>query len=126
MGLLGEIKLTAHRLPRARGKAGAPPLLLIFENPADKISLLRRRKRLEKTHYTLDDDLTLAQQQRRRELWPTYLHLRQTKAGQPVSVLEGGGHLRRPQALARDPLNHRGPSDSGSPSLGEYSSSSVE
>eukprot|EP00899_Mesostigma_viride_P004745 jgi/Mesvir1/14271/Mv25159-RA.1 len=34
MGLLGEIKLTAHRLPRARGKAGAPPLLLIFESPA--------------------------------------------------------------------------------------------
>eukprot|EP00899_Mesostigma_viride_P029499 jgi/Mesvir1/9734/Mv12198-RA.1 len=44
----------------------------------------RRRKRLEKTHFTVDDDLTLAQQQRRRELWPTYLQLRQTKAGQPV------------------------------------------
>eukprot|EP00899_Mesostigma_viride_P007229 jgi/Mesvir1/16507/Mv10061-RA.1 len=38
----------------------------------------------EKTLFTLDDDLTLAQQQRRRELWPTYLQLRQTKAGQPV------------------------------------------
>eukprot|EP00899_Mesostigma_viride_P022547 jgi/Mesvir1/3477/Mv11968-RA.1 len=46
---------------------------------------IRRRKRLEKTLFTLDnDDLTLAQQQRRRELWPTYLQLRQTKAGQPV------------------------------------------
>eukprot|EP00899_Mesostigma_viride_P022300 jgi/Mesvir1/3254/Mv16393-RA.1 len=44
----------------------------------------RRRKRLEKTLFTIDDDLTLAQQQRRRELWPTYLQLRQTKAGQPV------------------------------------------
>eukprot|EP00899_Mesostigma_viride_P013142 jgi/Mesvir1/21829/Mv04214-RA.1 len=84
MGLLGEIKLTAHRLPRARGKAGAPPLLLIFDSPADKISFLRRRKRLENTPFTVDDDLTLAQQQRRRELWPTYLQLRQTKAGQPV------------------------------------------
>eukprot|EP00899_Mesostigma_viride_P029443 jgi/Mesvir1/9684/Mv12165-RA.1 len=51
---------------------------------ADKISFLRRRKRLEKTLFTPDDDLTLAQQQRRRELWPTYLQLRQTKAGQPV------------------------------------------
>eukprot|EP00899_Mesostigma_viride_P000352 jgi/Mesvir1/10317/Mv06179-RA.1 len=62
-----------------------PPLLLTFKNPADKIqSFLRRRKRLEKTLFTLDDDLTLAQQQRRRELWPTYLQLRQTKAGQPV------------------------------------------
>eukprot|EP00899_Mesostigma_viride_P022800 jgi/Mesvir1/3704/Mv14990-RA.1 len=81
MGLTGEIELAAHRLPRARGKAGPPPLLL---TPADKISFLRRRKRLEKTLFTLDDDLTLAQQQRRRELWPTYLQLRQTKAGQPV------------------------------------------
>eukprot|EP00899_Mesostigma_viride_P026102 jgi/Mesvir1/6677/Mv08906-RA.1 len=84
MGLLGEIKLTAHRLPRARGKAGAPPLLLIFDSPADKISFLRRRKRLANTPFTVDDDLTLAQQQRRRELWPTYIQLRQTKAGQPV------------------------------------------
>eukprot|EP00899_Mesostigma_viride_P014592 jgi/Mesvir1/23133/Mv07784-RA.1 len=63
---------------------GPPPLLLTFKTPADKISFLRRRKRLEKTLFTLDDDLTLAQQQRRRELWPTYLQLRQTKAGQPV------------------------------------------
>eukprot|EP00899_Mesostigma_viride_P028658 jgi/Mesvir1/8978/Mv14197-RA.1 len=84
MGLNGEIELVAHRLPRARGKAGPPPLLLTFKTPADKISFLRRRKRLEKTLFTLDDDLTLAQQQRRRELWPTYLQLRQTKAGQPV------------------------------------------
>eukprot|EP00899_Mesostigma_viride_P019785 jgi/Mesvir1/27808/Mv07489-RA.1 len=84
MGLTGEIELAAHRLSRARGKAGAPPLLLTFKTPADKISFLRRRKRLEKTLFTLDDDLTLAQQQRRRELWPTYLQLRQTKAGQPV------------------------------------------
>eukprot|EP00899_Mesostigma_viride_P029177 jgi/Mesvir1/9444/Mv09841-RA.1 len=88
MGLNGEIELAAHRLPRARGKAGPPPpLLLTFKrSPADKISFLRRRKRLEKTLFTLDDDLTLAgaQQQRRRELWPTYLQLRQTKAGQPV------------------------------------------
>eukprot|EP00899_Mesostigma_viride_P012608 jgi/Mesvir1/21348/Mv20838-RA.1 len=84
MGLTGEIELAAHRLPRARGKAGPPPLLLTFKTPADKISFLRRRKRLEKTLFTLDDDLTLAQQQRRRELWPTYLQLRQTKAGQPV------------------------------------------
>eukprot|EP00899_Mesostigma_viride_P017892 jgi/Mesvir1/26103/Mv06822-RA.1 len=84
MGLIGEIALAAHRLPRARGKAGPPPLLLTFKTPADKISFLRRRKRLEKTLFTLDDDLTLAQQQRRRELWPIYLQLRQTKAGQPV------------------------------------------
>eukprot|EP00899_Mesostigma_viride_P017096 jgi/Mesvir1/25388/Mv01427-RA.1 len=63
---------------------GPPPLLLTFKTPADKISFLRRRKRLEKTLFTLDDDLTLAQQQRRRELWPAYLQLRQTKAGQPV------------------------------------------
>eukprot|EP00899_Mesostigma_viride_P003091 jgi/Mesvir1/12783/Mv22836-RA.1 len=84
MGLNGEIELAAHRLPRARGKAGPPPLLLTFKTPADKISFLRRRKRLEKTLFTLDDDLTLVQQQRRRELWPTYLQLRQTKAGQPV------------------------------------------
>eukprot|EP00899_Mesostigma_viride_P008837 jgi/Mesvir1/17955/Mv13001-RA.1 len=84
MGLTGEIELAAHRLPRARGKAGPPPLLLTFKTPADKISFLRRRNRLEKTLFTLDDDLTLAQQQRRRELWPTYLQLRQTKAGQPV------------------------------------------
>eukprot|EP00899_Mesostigma_viride_P018124 jgi/Mesvir1/26312/Mv22495-RA.1 len=82
--LNGEIELAAHRLPRARGKAGPPPLLLTFKTPADKISFLRRRKRLEKTLFTLDDDLTLAQQQWRRELWPTYLQLRQTKAGQPV------------------------------------------
>eukprot|EP00899_Mesostigma_viride_P005272 jgi/Mesvir1/14746/Mv05390-RA.1 len=125
MGLNGEIELAAHRLPRARGKAGPPPLLLTFKTPADKISFLRRRKRLEKTLFTLDDDLTLAQQQRRRELWPTYLQLRQTKAGQPVYVLEGGGHLRRPQALAGDPPP-RGPSDSRRPSLGEYSNSSAE
>eukprot|EP00899_Mesostigma_viride_P016375 jgi/Mesvir1/24739/Mv22002-RA.1 len=84
MGLTGEIELAAHRLPRARGKAGPPPLLLTFKTPADKIAFLRRHKRLEKTLFTLDDDLTLAQQQRRRELWPTYLQLRQTKAGQPV------------------------------------------
>eukprot|EP00899_Mesostigma_viride_P022301 jgi/Mesvir1/3255/Mv16394-RA.1 len=86
MGLNGEIELAAHRLPRARGKAEAPPLLLTFIRPRrpDTISFLRRRKPLEKTLFTLDDDLTLAQQQRRRELWPTYLQLRETKAGQPV------------------------------------------
>eukprot|EP00899_Mesostigma_viride_P015816 jgi/Mesvir1/24235/Mv10941-RA.1 len=79
MGLNGEIELAAHRLPRARGKAGPPPLLLTFKTPADKISFLRRRKRLEKTLFTLDDDLTLAQQQRRQELWPTY----QSSSGRP-------------------------------------------
>eukprot|EP00899_Mesostigma_viride_P025578 jgi/Mesvir1/6204/Mv00886-RA.1 len=63
MGLTGEIELASRPPPSPR--AG-------------------RRKRLEKTLFTLDDDLTLAQQQRRRELWPTYLQLRQTKAGQPV------------------------------------------
>eukprot|EP00899_Mesostigma_viride_P022538 jgi/Mesvir1/3469/Mv11962-RA.1 len=86
MGLLGEIKLVAPTAFPARGagKAGAPPLLLIFKSPSDKILFLRRRKRLEKTPFTLDDDLTLAQQQRRRELWPTYLQLRQTTAGKPV------------------------------------------
>eukprot|EP00899_Mesostigma_viride_P001762 jgi/Mesvir1/11587/Mv00003-RA.1 len=41
MGLNGEIELAAHRLrPRARGKAGPPPLLLTFKTPADKISFL--------------------------------------------------------------------------------------
>eukprot|EP00899_Mesostigma_viride_P016469 jgi/Mesvir1/24823/Mv22063-RA.1 len=108
MGLTGEIELAAHRLPRARGKAGPPPLLLTFKTPADKISFLRRRKRLEKTLFTLDDDLTLAQQQRRRELWPTYLQLRQTKAGQPVywkgaaifmSATSPGRRPPRPQRL---------------------------
>eukprot|EP00899_Mesostigma_viride_P016500 jgi/Mesvir1/24851/Mv22087-RA.1 len=103
MGLNGEIELAAHRLPRARGKAGPPPLLLTFKTPADKISFLRRRKRLEKTLFTLDDDLTLAQQQRRRELWPTYLWTAPADQGGAAGVLEGGGHLRRPQALAGDP-----------------------
>eukprot|EP00899_Mesostigma_viride_P001569 jgi/Mesvir1/11412/Mv07775-RA.1 len=124
MGLLGEIKLTAHRLPRARGKAGPPPLLLTFKTPADKISFLRRRKRLEKTLFTLDDDLTLAQQQRRRELWPTYLHLRQTKAGQPVYWKGAAIYVGHKPWQATPPP--RGPSDSRRPSLGEYSSSSAE
>eukprot|EP00899_Mesostigma_viride_P013330 jgi/Mesvir1/21999/Mv11641-RA.1 len=123
MGLTGEIELVAHRLPRARGKAGPPPLLLTFETPADKISFLRRRKRLEKTLFTLDD----------RRLDPgaattatgamADLPPAPADQGGPAGVLEGGGHLRRPQALAGDP---RGPSDSRRPSLGEYSSSSVE
>eukprot|EP00899_Mesostigma_viride_P012170 jgi/Mesvir1/20954/Mv08025-RA.1 len=123
MGLTGEIELAAHRLPRARGKAGPPPLLLTFKTPADKISFLRRRKRLEKTLFTLDDDLTLAQQQRRRELWPTYLQLRQTKAGQPVYWKGAAIYVGHKPCMAGDP---RGPSDSRRPSLGEYSSSSVE
>eukprot|EP00899_Mesostigma_viride_P011597 jgi/Mesvir1/20438/Mv12335-RA.1 len=126
MGLLGEIKLTAHRLPRARGKAGAPPLLLIFDSPADKISFLRRRKRLENTPFTVDDYLTLAQQLTTATGALADLPPAPADQGGPAGVLEGGGHLRRPQALARDPLDHRGPSDSSSPSLGEYSSSSVE
>eukprot|EP00899_Mesostigma_viride_P022850 jgi/Mesvir1/374/Mv11270-RA.1 len=127
MGLNGEIELAAHRLPRARGKAGPPPLLLTFKTPADKISFLRRRKRLEKTLFTLDDDLTLAQQQRRRELWPTFLvPPAPADQGGAAGVLEGGRHLRRPQALAGDPPPPRGPSDSRRPSLGEYSSSSAE
>eukprot|EP00899_Mesostigma_viride_P015026 jgi/Mesvir1/23524/Mv18228-RA.1 len=114
MGLTGEIELVAHRLPRARGKAGAPPLLLTFKTPADKISFLRRRKRLEKTLFTLDDDLTLAQQQWRRELCMADLPPTPADQGGAAGVLEGGGHLRRPQALAGDP---RGPSDSRRPSL---------
>eukprot|EP00899_Mesostigma_viride_P018722 jgi/Mesvir1/26851/Mv20601-RA.1 len=32
---------------------------------------------------------TWRKQQRRRELWPTYLQLRQTKAGQPVDSWKG-------------------------------------
>eukprot|EP00899_Mesostigma_viride_P021304 jgi/Mesvir1/29175/Mv13862-RA.1 len=120
MGLNGEIELAAHRLPRARGKAGPPPLLLTFKTPADKISFLRRRKRLEKTLFTLDDDLTLAQQQRRRELWPTYLQLRQTKAGQPVYWKGAAIYVgHKPwQATPAAPTT-----DSRRPSLGEYSSS---
>eukprot|EP00899_Mesostigma_viride_P016554 jgi/Mesvir1/248/Mv13590-RA.1 len=78
-----SLNVIVKNLKMEEGRA-APPLLLTFKTPADKISFLRRRKRLEKTLFTLDDDLTLAQQQRRRELWPTYLQLRQTKAGQPV------------------------------------------
>eukprot|EP00899_Mesostigma_viride_P014916 jgi/Mesvir1/23425/Mv21110-RA.1 len=124
MGLIGEIALAAHRLPRARGKAGPPPLLLTFKTPADKISFLRRRKRLEKTLFTLDDDLTLAQQQRRRELWPTYLQLRQTKAGQPVHWKGAAIYVGHKPWQATPPP--RGPSDSRRPSLGEYSSSSAE
>eukprot|EP00899_Mesostigma_viride_P025805 jgi/Mesvir1/6409/Mv19501-RA.1 len=124
MGLIGEIALAAHRLPRARGKAGPPPLLLTFKTPADKISFLRRRKRLEKTLFTLDDDLTLAQQQRRRELWPTYLQLRQTKAGQPVYWKGAAIYVGHKPWQATPPP--RGPSDSRRPSLGEYSSSSAE
>eukprot|EP00899_Mesostigma_viride_P012150 jgi/Mesvir1/20936/Mv08007-RA.1 len=124
MGLIGEIALAAHRLPRARGKAGPPPLLLTFKTPADKISFLRRRKRLEKTLFTLDDDLTLAQQQRRRELWPIYLQLRQTKAGQPVYWKGAAIYVGHKPWQATPPP--RGPSDSRRPSLGEYSSSSAE
>eukprot|EP00899_Mesostigma_viride_P012759 jgi/Mesvir1/21484/Mv03934-RA.1 len=124
MGLNGEIELAAHRLPRARGKAGPPPLLLTFKTPADKISFLRRRKRLEKTLFTLDDDLTLAQQQRRRELWPAYLQLRQTKAGQPVYWKGAAIYVGHKPWQATPPP--RGPSDSRRPSLGEYSSSSAE
>eukprot|EP00899_Mesostigma_viride_P029539 jgi/Mesvir1/9770/Mv12223-RA.1 len=104
MGLTGEIGLVAHRLPRARGMAGAPPLLLTFKNPADKISFLRRRKRLEKTHFTLDDDLTLhgaatTATGAMADLPPAP---RLPDQGGAAGVLEGGGHLRRPQALACD------------------------
>eukprot|EP00899_Mesostigma_viride_P012985 jgi/Mesvir1/21688/Mv04108-RA.1 len=108
MGLTGEIELAAHRLPRARGKAGPPPLLLTFKTPADKISFLRRRKRREKTLFTLDDDLTLAQQQRRRELWPTYTSSsgrprrgnRCTGRGRPsTSATSPGRRPPRPQRL---------------------------
>eukprot|EP00975_Prorocentrum_lima_P051102 10706028-Prorocentrum_lima.AAC.1 len=71
------------RLPRSRGKAGPSPLLLTFDTMADKMEFLKCRKRLGGTAYTLDDDLTLTQQQRRRELWPTYLQLRQTAGQKP-------------------------------------------
>eukprot|EP00899_Mesostigma_viride_P016808 jgi/Mesvir1/25128/Mv21586-RA.1 len=103
---------------------GPPPLLLTFKTPADKISFLRRRKRLEKTLFTLDDDLTLAQQQRRRELWPTYLQLQQTKAGQPVYWKGAAIYVGHKPWQATPPP--RGPSDFRRPSLGEYSSSSAE
>eukprot|EP00899_Mesostigma_viride_P000043 jgi/Mesvir1/10039/Mv20032-RA.1 len=114
MGLNGEIELEALRLPRARGKAGAPPLLLTFKTPADKISFLRRRKRLEKTLFTLDDDLTLAQQQLTATGAMADLPPAPADQGGAAGALEGGGHLRRPQALAGDP---RGPSRLQTPQL---------
>eukprot|EP00899_Mesostigma_viride_P014382 jgi/Mesvir1/22945/Mv19455-RA.1 len=126
MGLNGEIELAAHRLPRARGKAGPPPLLLTFKTPADKISFLRRRKRLEKTLFTLDDDLTLSGAATTATRAMADLPPAPADQGGAAGVLEGGGHLRRPQALAGDPPPPRGPSDSRRPSVGEHSSSSAE
>ncbi len=84
MLLTGELDMSAVRLPRARGKAGPAPVLLTFKYMADKLAFLKCRKKLSETRFTLDDDLTLAQQQRRRELWPTYLQLRQSARGKPV------------------------------------------
>eukprot|EP00899_Mesostigma_viride_P005756 jgi/Mesvir1/15181/Mv26312-RA.1 len=84
MQLTGELDMSAVRLPRARGKAGPAPVLLTFKYMGDKLAFLKCRKKLSETRFTLDDDLTLAQQQRRRELWPTYLQLRQRAGGKPV------------------------------------------
>eukprot|EP00899_Mesostigma_viride_P019038 jgi/Mesvir1/27135/Mv20806-RA.1 len=84
MLLTGELDMSAVRLPRARGKAGPAPVLLTFKYMADKLSFLKCRKKLSRTRFTLDDDLTLAQQQRRRELWPAYLQLRHSAGGKPV------------------------------------------
>eukprot|EP00899_Mesostigma_viride_P025627 jgi/Mesvir1/6249/Mv25461-RA.1 len=84
MHITGELRMTAARLPRARDKAGPAPLLLTFKYMADTLLFLKNRKKLSRTYFTLDDDLTLAQQQRRRELWPTYLQLRQSAGGKPV------------------------------------------
>eukprot|EP00899_Mesostigma_viride_P005253 jgi/Mesvir1/14729/Mv05377-RA.1 len=97
---------------------------LVEARPADKVSFLRRRKRLENTPFTVD--LTLAQQQRRRELWPTYLQLRQTKAGQPVYWKGADVYVGHKPWHATPSTTAAPCSDSGSPSLGEYSSSSVE
>eukprot|EP00899_Mesostigma_viride_P021255 jgi/Mesvir1/29130/Mv18429-RA.1 len=70
MGLVGEVELRGcrHRLPHSRDKAAPPPVLLTFPSREDKQRFLSRRKRLHDLTWTLDDDLTPAQQQQRRDL----------------------------------------------------------
>eukprot|EP00899_Mesostigma_viride_P021597 jgi/Mesvir1/29439/Mv26067-RA.1 len=92
MGLVGEVELRGcHRLPHSRDKAATPPVLLTFLSPEDKQRFLSRRKRLHDLTWTLDDDLTPAQQQQRRDLWPEYLRHKQDP--QKPKVYWRGGDL---------------------------------
>eukprot|EP00899_Mesostigma_viride_P020029 jgi/Mesvir1/28027/Mv26194-RA.1 len=92
MGLVGEVELRGcHRLPHSRDKAAPPPVLLTFSSPEDKQRFLSRRKRLHDLTWTLDDDLTPAQQQQRRDLWPEYLRHKQDP--QKPKVYWRGGDL---------------------------------
>eukprot|EP00899_Mesostigma_viride_P015465 jgi/Mesvir1/2391/Mv26018-RA.1 len=92
MGLVGEVALSGcHRLPHSRDKAAPPPVLLTFPSPEDKQRFLSRRKRLHDLTWTLDDDLTPAQQQQRRDLWPEYLRHKQDP--QKPKVYWRGGDL---------------------------------
>eukprot|EP00899_Mesostigma_viride_P025359 jgi/Mesvir1/6007/Mv00754-RA.1 len=90
MGLTGEIELVAHAPPSpgARGvRQGRPRSFSPLRTRLTRFLFSDAgRKRLEKTLFTLDDDLTLAQQQRRRELWPTYSQLPGRPRGAAIYV----------------------------------------
>ena len=77
MGLQGVVKLRGRRLPHSRDKAHPPPVILSFSSMADKALFLSRRKKLQSLPWSLDDDLTPAQQQQRRDQWPEYLRHKQ-------------------------------------------------
>eukprot|EP00899_Mesostigma_viride_P015981 jgi/Mesvir1/24384/Mv11053-RA.1 len=55
-----------------------------------KQRFLSRRKRLHDLTWTLDDDLTPAQQQKRRDLWPEYLRHKQDPQKLKVYWRPGG------------------------------------
>lgn len=84
MELQGEIAMMGHRLPKGRDKAGPPHVLLTFGTLHERALFLSRRKRLQGSPWSLDDDLTPAQQHQRRELWPHYIRLKQSESNLPI------------------------------------------
>ena len=81
--------LGAHRLPRSRDKVGPPPVLLTFRSIADRARFFARRKKLEGSPWSLDDDLTPAQQQQRRDQWPDFIR-HKTSPEKPKAFWRGG------------------------------------
>eukprot|EP00899_Mesostigma_viride_P008877 jgi/Mesvir1/17991/Mv26531-RA.1 len=89
MQLPGAILQGAYRLPHPRAKAGPPPVVLTFSDITARVRFLSRRKKLVDTSWSLDDDLTPAQQQQRRDQWPDYIR-HKTNPEKPQVYWRGG------------------------------------
>lgn len=101
LGLRDEVAMEGMRLPNPRGKAGPPPIRLLFATQADRALVFAARKRLQGTPWSLDEDLTPAQQQQRKALFEVFKAQRSQHPQTPVYWK--GGDLYVNHKLYRPP-----------------------